>query len=550
MTVRRRHPSGAYVRETHTSSPLDFGAATDHLYGSQMDLEAVTSVDLGAGSVTDGAVMPGGLDGNLVIRAGTLPATSFDLTPPALPSSISVDSVLTSDADGRTLVAIRVMMLPPTDPDYFATYIETTDLSDGDPITPVPIWTRPIITVTGKDITTGYILGVAGATQYWVRMRTVDVQGNYSIYSAIYPVLTLADTSAPGIPQGVAGAGGFKSIGVRWTSSSATDLMYNEVRYAPDLAGAPNTASWTTLRTRANSLIIDNLAPGAYWAQVRAIDFSRNVFGRWAATGLASTDVFTCVDHTFVNDQKVAVDDWTGAPELDGVDDMWIVNVSGSTFQLSLTIGGAAINISTNFTGFIQYNPETAVNALSEAESGWAPLVGPFTAALVGASDVAFNSVITNILSAGYIDAATIQTGVMTIDTGAGTADGIKVRYGGVEVGLWDESGIKIRSKTAGRSTLDYLAFDDASLVLYADGGPTSAITKDGINASAINFGTAQGGHNLVFNSSFELSAFIATSALTIGSGGSTFAGGVGGWVLVTNTNGTLGASTITMATL
>jgi hypothetical protein len=548
--VRRRHPAGAYVRETHTSSQIDFGAPTDKLYGSQMDLEAVTVVDLGQGSVTDGAIMPGGLDGNIVVRAGTLPPTSFDTTPPALPSGITVDSILTPDSDGRNVVAIRVTMTPPPDTDYFATYIETTELNDGDPVTPVPVWTRPIITMTGKDITVGYVLGLAGATPYWVRMRTVDVQGNYSIYSATYPVTTVADTTAPGIPQAPAGAGGYRAIGVRWTSSGATDLMHNEVRYAPDLSGAPDVANWKTVRTRGNSVYIDALTVGSYWAQVRAVDFSKNVAGRWVATGLASTDVFTCMNHTFVNDEKVSFEDYTGAAELDPIDDFWVINATATTFQVSTSLGGGAINFTTNFTGFVTQNPQLAVNYLSESESGWTPLVGPLVAALVGAADVAFNLVITNILSAGYIDAATIQTGLLTIDSEDGTADGIKVLYGGIEVGSWDETGIKVRSKTVGRETLDYIWIDDASLTVYLDGGATSAITVDGINASAINYGTAAGGHNLVFNSSFELSDFVATSILAIGTGAYTFAGGVGGWVVVTSTNATAGASTITMTAL
>ena len=548
--VRMRHPSGARVRDTHTSSPIDFGAPTDHLYGSQMDLEAVTVIDLGQGSVTDGAIVPGGLDGNIVIRAGTLPPTSFDTTPPALPSGISVTSELVTDADGASIVAIKVSMTPPPDVDYFATYIEATDLSDGDPVTPTPIWTRPIIIVTGKGISQGYILGVAGATPYWVRMRTVDVQGNYSIYSAIYPVLTVADTEAPGIPQSPAGAGGYRAIGVRWTSSSATDLMNYEVRYAPDVAGAPDTANWTVLKTRANSIYIDALTPGNYWAQVRAVDFSKNVAGRWAVTGVASTDILTCNDHTFVNDEKVAFENFVGAVELD-VDDLWVINATTTTFQVSTSLGGAALNFTTDLTsGFVSQNPQQAVNALSQAEAGWSTLVGPLTAALVGASDVAFNSVITNILAAGYIDAATIQTGILNISSVAGTADGIKIYFGDVVVGDWDDTGLNVRSKTADRSELDYIHIDDASLVVYLDGAPTSAITVDGINASAVNFGTAAGGHNLVFNSSFELSQFIATSIITIGAGGSTFAGGVGGWVLVTSTNVTLGASTVTITTL
>lgn len=548
--VRRRHPASAYSRETHTSSPIDFASPSDALYGSQMDLEAVTVIDIGQGSVTEGAIQPGGLDGNIVVRAGTLPPTSFDTTPPALPSGISVSSELVSDVDGGNIVAIKVTMTPPADSDFFATYIETTDLNDGDPVTPTPIWTRPIITMTGRGISVGYVLGVAGATPYWVRLRSVDVQGNYSSYSATYPVTTVADTDAPAIPQSVSGAGGFRSIGVRWSGTSVSDLMNFEVRYAPDSGGAPDTTSWVTRKTRANLIYIDALAPGSYWAQVRAVDFSKNVAGRWPVTGLASTDVFTCVDHGFTNDERIAFSDYTGATELDSQDELYVRDATATTFKVAATVGGVAIDFTTNMSGYVAKSPLTAVDSLSEPEAGWSVLVGPFAAALVGASDVAFNSVITNILSANMIDAATIQTGILNISTAAGTADGIKILDSGVVVGDWDDTGLRVRSKTAGRSTLDYLHLDGGQLVLYLDGAATTAITPDGVNASAINFGVAAGGHNLVFNSSFELSDFIATTVDVIGSGGDTFAGGVGGWVLVTSTNVTTGASTVTITTL
>jgi hypothetical protein len=516
-----------------------------------MDLEAVTVVDIGAGSVTDGAIDPGGLDGGSLVRAGTLPPTSFDQTPPALPSGITVDSILSPDSDGRNVVAIRVTMTPPTDLDYFATYIEATDLNDGDPVTPTPVWTRPIIAVTGKDISVGLITGVAGATNYWVRMRTVDVQGNYSIYSAIFLVTTLADTEAPGIPQAPSGAGGYRMVGVRWTGSGATDLMHNEVRYTASVGGVPDTANWQSVRTRGTSVVIDNLQPGAYFAQVRSVDYSKNVQGRWSVTGVASTDVLTCNAHAFTDGEKVIFSDFTGGAELDPVDgSLYVINSTGTTFQVSATLGGAALDFTTDMVGFVSQDPVVAYQYLTQPEAGWSTLVGPMTAALVGAADVAFNSVVTNILSAGYIDAGTIQTGVLNISAVAGSADGIKIIYGGVEVGSWDDTGIMVRSKTAGRSTLDYITIDDAAIKVYQNGSETSAITPDGINASAVNFGTAQGGHNLLFNSSFELSDFVATSTTIEGTGGSTFAGGVGGWVLVTNTNGTLGATAITMAAL
>lgn len=551
MAVRARHPLGAYVRTSHTSSPIDFASPSETLYGSEMDIELVGAVDLGPGSVSDGSIIPGGLDGSTVIRIGTLPPTSFDLTPPAIPTGISVTSELIVGSDGGSIVAIKVTMTPPPDADFFATYIESTDLNDGDPVTPVPVWTRPVIVLTGKGISVGYVLGVAGNTSYWVRLRSVDVQGNYSAYSSTYPVTTLGDDEAPGIPQSVVGAGGYRGIGVRWAPSSANDLMTYEVRYAPSVGGVPDTANWKTISTRASSIFIDALTSGSYFAQVRAIDYSKNVFGRWACTGVASTDIITCLNHTFTNNQKVTFSDRTGAAELD-VEDLWVISATATTFQVSLSLGGGALNFTTDMTvGFVEVNPFTSPSYLTEPEGGWSVLVGPYTAAVIGAADVAFNSVITNILAANYIDAATIQTGIVNISTSQGDADGIKVKTAaGVEIGGWDDTGIKVRSKTSGRSTLDYIHIDDAALTVYLGGSPMTAINVNGIDASAINFGAAPGGHNLIFNSSFELSNFVAVSTSIIGTGGSTFAGGVGGWVSVVSTNATLAATTITMTLL
>ena len=543
--VRLRHSGGTSTRE-HLGSAVDFTSPSDSLYGSEMDLEPVTVVDIGAGSVTDGSIVPGGLDGGGLVRIGTLPPVSFDQTPPALPTNIVVTSELVRDADGGSIVAIKVSMDPPTDSDYFSTNLEATDLTDGDPVTPTPIWTNPLTAITGKGIQYVYFLGVAGRTSYWVRMRTVDTQGNYSAYTGVFSVTTVGDTEAPSIPQSPTGAGGYKSIGVRWIGASDSDLMTYEVRYTPDLGGGPDASHWETLKTRGNSLYIGGLAPGDYWAQVRAIDYSRNVVGCWAMTSSAATDYITCSNHTFVNNEKILFSNVLYSTELI-VEDLWVINAAPTTFQVSASLGGAAVGIALDGSGFVSQNPTLAVDYLGEPESGWSRMVGPFTASLVGAADVAFNSVITDILSANRIDAETIEAGVLRVSSAQGTADGIKVALSGVDIGSWDDTGLFIRSKDAGRSALDFVHVDDASISVYLNGVVTYRITPDGIDASSVNFGTAQGGHNLVYNSSFELSDFTVQSSSTIGSGGSTFAGAVGGWVLVSNTNVTVAAASLTM---
>ena len=558
--VRQRHPLGANSRETHRLSSVDFAAPSNRLYGSEMDIEAVSVLDLGQGSVTEGAIVGGGLDGAAVIKPGTLPPSAGDQDPPALPTMITVTSELVTGSDGQMFPGIKVNFLPPPDADYSSTTVEATDVNDNDPVTPSPVWNRPLTVVAGVGVSTVYFTTVAGNTLYWVRLRSVDTQGNVTAYSGVYPVTTVADTVPPPIPQNVTGAGGFKAFGVRWAAGTAFDLMFNEVRFALDTGSGPDTANWNIRRTVGNFVYIDGLLGGtSYYAQVRAVDYSRNVVARWAVTGVASTDILTCPFHAWTNGQRVSMDEMVGGAELEAVETLYVRDVVGNTFKLTATVGGAAINFTTNVTGFVSAvpavtgSPDPAVNYLNEPEAGWSSMVGPFTAAMVGTADMALNSAMIDMLNAGIIDADLIQTGHLTISTGTGSADGIIVKYGGAAPATWSSaSGTRAASSCAARPTSGPNWTTSASMTpsvtLYKDGLPQIAMTPDGLNASAINFGVHQGGHNLVFNSSFELSKFLQTVTDTVGSGGDTMLGGAGGWVLVSNTGGVLAAASITFA--
>jgi hypothetical protein len=67
-------------------------------------------------------------------------------------------------------------------------------------------------------------------------------------------------------------------------------------------------------------------------------------------TGIASTDIITVVGHAFANGDTVAFSSLTGGTGLSANSKYFVVSVSGNTFQLSLTSGGAAINFTTDIT--------------------------------------------------------------------------------------------------------------------------------------------------------------------------------------------------------
>lgn len=160
----------------------------------------------------------------------------------------------------------------------------------------------------------------------------------------------------------------------------------------------------------------------------------------------------------------------------------------------------------------------TAVDYLASPDAGWSVLSSA-TPTLIGASDVAFNALVTNLINTGVLSADMISTGTLKVTTSGG-ATGFEVWSGAVRIGLWDATGLYIGTTLAGGTGLpadlsssDYIRLTEAGLTVYLGGVPTTAITPAGIDASAINLGRLPGGHNLVKNSSFELAAFSATAA-------------------------------------
>jgi hypothetical protein len=81
------------------------------------------------------------------------------------------------------------------------------------------------------------------------------------------------------------------------------------------------------------------------------------------ATVVASTDFFTSPGHLLANDDRCVVFDINGSGVPAGLTEgttYFVVGVSGTTFQLSATQGGAAVNVTADGTCWIQKSvPET-----------------------------------------------------------------------------------------------------------------------------------------------------------------------------------------------
>lgn len=468
----------------------------------------------------------------IITSNGGTPGFSLDFTAPEAPTGLALSSDYGTDADGRSILRLIATLTHPGDVDLFASYVEVTADNDGnpDPALVAPTWTNPATILIGSEATYGAIEGVRGNTQYWARAYSVDVTGNKSEYTSEVSVVTGKDTVAPGQPTGFVVAAGFRGIGAHWNASIAPDLMFYELRYAPDdgTGTGPDTNSWTTLRVRTSTVWIDNLTiDQLYWLQVRAVDFSGNVEdATWTVTGLEVSNVITTsADHGLAVGDTVVFGGLTGGVGLtDGTVYYVLTTPAANTLTVSDQSGGAVVDFTTDITdGSLERSPNV-VDYQAFPENGWTTALSA-TPSAIGAADVAFNSVLTNILAANSIDADTIETGILRIDTGdSAKADGIRIFDGAVLVGFWDETGLYIGDTTAGipldpddtigdLSASDYIHLTNAGLTVYLDGTAQTAINTEGINASAINFGSLPGGHNLLKNSSFELADFAAAAS-------------------------------------
>ena len=244
------------------------------------------------------------------------------------------------------------------------------------------------------------------------------------------------DTTAPAQPQGVSVVPGFRGFAISWTPANAPDLGFYEIRYAPDLAGAPDTGQWAYIKARISTLFVPGLVPDlTYWVQVRTVDLTGNT---------VTSDV-----------------------------------------------------------------DSTAVNYLTSPEAGWTTAIS-VVPLYVGTADIAAGSVTAEHIAVSGLSADQITAGTLELSPMASFADGIRVLdAGGVEIGRWDEFGIKIADPT---NAARFVLIDSGQVKFTTTGGASFdiALTPDGLLGDAIRIGALPGGHNLVLNSSFELADFAA----------------------------------------
>lgn len=249
------YPSGAEVAAAGTSSPG-------------------TTVAIANGAVGTAQLAPGAVNW-----------TKLDHTAPSSPTGLTMTSDVSRSSSGADVVRLVATITQPSDDDLFASWVEVTKDWNQDDASPAPLWTNPAKLFIPAGSTSASIEGVMGATAYWARAYSVDVNQNSSSYTSVYgPFITIGDTTPPAIPTNLVAVGGYKGAGLTWQATNDADVASYAYQYSSD-----GGTTWSQVyNVKATTAWIPGLTAGvAYTFRVESIDLSGNESG-WSATASAT----------------------------------------------------------------------------------------------------------------------------------------------------------------------------------------------------------------------------------------------------------------------
>lgn len=273
--------------------------------------------------------------------------------------------------------------------------------------------------------------------------------------------------------------------------------------WAVDFVGVPSTITASTSTVMA----ADNAAPG----QPQSFTLVAGVRGFAAGWGQSSAKDLSYFE------LRYAIDDGSGTGP--GTTPDWTSLRAKTTF---IWVGGLvegqkywaqvrAVDVAGNVEDLGP--PVTVVKAETNEDSGYTD-VAEVTPTAVGGDLIEPGSIDDSHIITTGLSAEVIKTGTLYVDsTDDQMLDGLQVLHNGVPVGFWNETGLYIYEED---DPSNYIRLFDAGLTVFRGGVPTTAITPEGINASAILFGQLPGGNNIILNSSFEMTEFSVSADVDV----------------------------------
>jgi hypothetical protein len=285
---------------------------------------------------------------------------------------------------------------------------------------------------------------------------------------------------------------------------------------------AVDFASPQVIRTVTTKVVVAPVAGGT-WHQgrVKAVDRAGNRSASWSAlasvkssadssapaipTGLSAVPGYRLIGLAWSRNNEVDLDRYqvryyqADVPPADPTD--WIVMdtrssvlvITGLDANVPYIVQAQAVDRSGNQSGWSNTDPAEYVTV---------------TPNLVGAADLAVNSVVTTLLNAGTISADYISGGSVKVGGLVGATTQVAVYDSiGRLAGTWSDGGLVVYDVLNNQRRI---RLDGGSLQFSRDGGATweTGMDADGITASAILLGSLAGGPNAIPNAGFELTDF------------------------------------------
>ena len=416
-------------------------------------------------------------------------------------------------------------------------------------------WTNPATLVLPPDQDTVTLNGLPGGKTYYVRAFYSSIYGDVSAYTevvsaAVAPMeingaslvagsvgRVAMDATPPAVPTGLAltatvaqeSTGPVAVVVAALTQPTDTDTLGCWVELTsitgPDFTnpiavfiGVPGTTA----------IFPGTLPLTAYWARARAVDTACN-FSAYCSVVTVTTPADTVAPDvpTFL----VALPGFRGLgcgwnpvtnPDLDhyelqfAPEDPTSLGNPNTGLWSNLPVGRTTTHFITGLDPAMLWFVQVQAVDTSGNASGWTTSASA-RPLLVGSTDLAAATAVIDFVRTGLLSADAIASGKVVVKT-VGGATAIEIRDGSNNLlGSWDPTNGIIVFDPASPSTR-WIQMTGGLIRGTTDGGVTYPwkISPDGVDAAAVNFGTAQGGQNIIKNPSFERAPFLALTMATI----------------------------------
>ena len=191
---------------------------------------------------------------------------------------------------------------------------------------------------------------------YYNGVAVQSVSGTSPISSSggTTPSISIGNAAADGTTKGAAA---FNASDFDATAGVVSIDYTNAQSASGSTKGFLTSGDWTTFNSKQATITtgsVDNAILRADGTGGTTLQNSGLIIDdaivSFSVTGVASTDIITATGSAFVNGQPVRFTALTGGVGISTSTNYFVINVSGSTFQISTSIGGSFVNFSTDIT--------------------------------------------------------------------------------------------------------------------------------------------------------------------------------------------------------